>query len=185
MLFEPVAAPVRVEFIGEAVAESAETRVMYELGHAPVYYFPPQDVRKSLLVPSDHHSYCPYKGDASYWSVAVGAESLENAVWAYQDPYDEMEKLAGWMGFYWERFDWFENGAPVVAPREIDGRVNHLNNFAVLFPDLAADWHPQKNTGTRPYEFSADSKLKVWWKNVDNDEWRESIHSRVGRHRET
>lgn len=185
MLFRPLDARVRVESGGVVVADSGDARVMYELGHAPVYYLPGQDVRMSLLTPTDHHSHCPYKGDACYWTVNFTGKVLENAVWAYQDPYDEISELRGWMGFYWDRFDWFENGSSVDAPRETEGRISHTNNFAALHPELAADWNREKNDGIQPYEFAPDSKVKVWWRNVDDDEWQESIHSRVARHRKT
>lgn len=183
MPLQPLDATVRVELAGHVVADSGDARVMYELGHAPVYYLPAQHLNMTLLTPTDHHSHCPYKGDASYWTVRAGDAVAENAIWAYEDPYEEMSHLKGWMGFYWDPFQWFENGAAADTPRELDGRINHTNNFAALHPELAADWHPEKNRGIRPYEFAPDSKVKVWWKNVDNDEWRESIDARVTRQR--
>lgn len=183
ILFEPLSARVRVDCGGETIGETDNARVMYELGHAPVYYLPQSDVRMGLLTPTEHSSHCPYKGDARYWSVNAGGKSLENAIWAYDDPYEEMNMIRGWMGFYWDRFSWFENGEALDAPREIEGRVNQSNNFAAAYPDLAADWHPDKNERIRPYEFSPDSEVRVWWKSVDNDEWQESIKTRVERHR--
>ena len=185
MLFQPLGASVRVEVAGEVIAESTDARVMYELGHVPVYYLPRDDVRMSLLTPTEHSTHCPYKGDASYWTVQAADEARENAVWAYEDPYEEMAVLKGWMGFYWDRFDWYEDDQPIDAPRELDGRVNHENNFAALHPDLAADWHPDKNARIQPYEFAEHSKVKVWWRSIDNDEWQESIRDRVSRHRKS
>lgn len=182
---EPVAARLRVELGGEVVAESENARIMYELGHAPVYYFVRDDVRMRLLSPTNHHSHCPYKGDAGYFSVTAGGKTSDNAVWFYPEPYDQMAQLERLLGFYFDRFDaWYEDGRRIEAPREIEGRVNEHNNFAKTYPELAADWHPQKNERIRPYEFSADSDTKVWWRNVDNDEWTESIRSRVARHRD-
>lgn len=181
---EPVPARLRVELGGEDVAESENAQVMYELGHAPVYYFSREDVRMDLLTPSDHHTHCPYKGDAGYFSVIAGARSVENAVWYYDDPYEEMAHLKGLLGFYFERFDaWYENDQQIDAPREVEGRINERNNFAVLHPKLAADWHSEKNAGIKPYEFSDQSDTVVWWKNIDNDEWQESIRRRVERSR--
>lgn len=181
---EPVPARVRVELGGEIIADSNNARVMYELGHAPVYYLPREDVRMDLLEPTDCHSHCPYKGDASYFSVTMGKATAENAVWSYEDPYDEMAVLKDWLGFYWDRFDaWYEDDRRVESPRETDARINERNNFAAVYPDLAADWHPEKNPGINPYEFPPDSDAVVWWKNVNNDEWEESIHSRVSRTR--
>ncbi len=180
---EPVSARLWVQLGGEVVAESENARVMYELGHAPVYYFDRDDVRMDTLIPTDHHSHCPYKGDAGYYSVTAGGKTSENAVWYYPYPYDEMAQLEGLLGFYFDRFDgWYENGRRMEAPREIDGRVNERNNFAKTHPNLAAEWHPQKNAGIKPYEFSAQSETEVWWRNTDNDEWKESIRSRAARH---
>lgn len=185
MLFQPLATRVRVEYAGRVIAESSDPRVMHELGHAPVYYLPGRDVFLAFLIPTDHHSHCPYKGDASYWSVNIDGSVLENAVWAYEEPYEEMSELKDWMGFYWDRFEWFEDGEAVDAPREADGRINHTNNFTALYPELAADWHPEKNRRIKPYEFAPDSDVKVWWRSVDNDEWEESIRTRVARYRQS
>lgn len=180
----PLSAAVTVELGGEVLAQSKNARVMYELGHAPVFYIPRDDVRGELLSDSDHHSHCPYKGDAGYLSVRAGGVISENAIWYYDQPYDEMRQLKGLLGFYFERFDaWLLDGLKIDAPPEIDGRVNQQNNFARLHPSLAAEWHAEKNGRIKPYEFSAESETLVWWKNADNDEWRESIRSRVERER--
>ncbi len=180
----PVSATVTVELGGEIVVQSKNARVMYELGHAPVFYIPRDDVRRELLSDSDHHSHCPYKGDAGYLSVRAGGVISENAIWYYDQPYDEMRQLKGLFGFYFERFDaWYLDALRIDAPPEIEGRVNQQNNFARLHPSLAAEWHAEKNGRIRPYEFSAESETVVWWQNGDNQEWRESIRSRVERKR--
>lgn len=180
----PTSRRIRVELGGHTIADSTRARIMYELGHAPVYYLPREDVRMDLLTPSGHHTHCPYKGDAGYYSVSAGDKTAENAIWYYDEPYPEMAHLAGLLGFYFDRFDtWYEGGQKIDSPREIEGRINERNNFAVTHPELAADWHSEKNEGIKPYEFSTDSETVVWWKSVDNDEWSESIKSRVSRHR--
>ena len=84
---------VRVQFAGEWIADSTDMMLMYEANHLPVYYFPVKDVRLDLLHPTDHTSHCPYKGDASYWSIEAGGQVSENAVWAYQTPFDEMSAI--------------------------------------------------------------------------------------------
>ena len=103
--FDPLPAGVRVELAGETVAESNRARIMYEIGHAPAYYLPHADLRDDLLVSSQHHTHCPFKGGAAYWHVRVGDVTAENAVWTYSQPYEEMAHIAGWFGFYWGRFD--------------------------------------------------------------------------------
>jgi len=178
--FDPLPVPVRVALGGETVAESDDARVMYELGHAPVYYLPLGDVDERPLVPSERHTHCPYKGDARYWSVrAAGGEVVEDAIWAYRDPYDEMAHLAGWAGFYWDRFEWYEAGERVASPREIAGRCNERTHFAALYPELAREWHPERNPRLKPYEFPADSGTVVWWRDVEGREWAESVRARA------
>ena len=71
---------VRVKFNGETIADSKRVLLLRESGHMPVYYFPQEDVRMDLLIPTDRQSHCPYKGDASYWSVTVGDKVAKNAV---------------------------------------------------------------------------------------------------------
>jgi len=177
--FDPLPARVRAVLGGETVGESADARVMYELGHAPVYYLPRADVHEPLLERTAHHTHCPYKGDASYWTARTGTGGVENAVWSYEAPYDEMAHLAGWMGFYWEHFEWFEDGERVAGPREIAGRCNERSNFAACYPALARQWHPERNPRLAPYEFPADSGTVVWWRDADGHEWHESIRARV------
>ena len=104
---------VRVSFAGTVVADSADALRVEEAGHEPVYYLPARDVRTELMRPTAHKTHCPYKGDASYWSLEIGggdARHAENAVWAYPTPYDEMTALAGYFAFYPNRVDAIEVG---------------------------------------------------------------------------
>jgi uncharacterized protein (DUF427 family) len=71
---------------------------------------PEKDVRLDLMRPTEHHTRCPYKGEASYWTIEVPGEAgsirrSENAVWAYPSPYDEVSRLAGYYAFYPNRVD--------------------------------------------------------------------------------
>ena len=68
-------------------------KLLHEHAHLPIYYFPREDVRFDLLEPTDHHTRCPYKGEASYWSVRVGDQVAENAVWGYPEPLDDAPPL--------------------------------------------------------------------------------------------
>ena len=128
VLLEPSPRRVRVKFGGEWIADSTDMVLMYESGHLPVYYFPVKDVRLDLLHPTDHTSHCPYKGDASYWSIEAGGRASENAVWAYQTPYDEMTAigLQDYCAFYWDRVDhWFEEDEEIfVHARDPHKRVD-------------------------------------------------------------
>ena len=106
---EPCAARVRVELGGEVVADSARALLLHEASYPPVCYFPPDDVRMDLLVRTGHATHCPYKGDASYWTVEAGGRTAENAVWSYERPIPTMADIAGYLAFYRDRMDaWSE-----------------------------------------------------------------------------
>ncbi len=113
---EPCAKRVRVFLGDECIAESTATLLMCEGRYVPIYYFPRDDVRMDLLKRTDHHTYCPFKGEASYWTVNAGGKSAENAVWGYNTPYDEMAALKDYVAFYWDRMDaWFEEDEEVFV----------------------------------------------------------------------
>ena len=79
---------VVVSVAGKTVADSQHALTLREADYAPVQYIPLADVDESLLEATDHASYCPFKGDASYYNVPAGAERSANAVWVYRAPYD-------------------------------------------------------------------------------------------------
>ena len=178
--FDPLPARVQVMIGGETLADSTGARIMYELGHAPVYYLPRGDINATLLEPTDRDTYCPYKGHASYWTVRVGGRAEENAVWSYETPHAELAHIAGYMGFYWGRMDvWLEQGVEVAGPREIPGRIDTTGQLKACFPQLAEQWHPTKNAGIKPYEFAPYSNELVWWRDASGREWQARIKDRV------
>ncbi len=128
--FEASPRRVRVKFGGEWIADSTDMVLMYEVNHLPIYYFPVKDVRLDILHPTDHTSHCQYKGDASYWTIEAGGQTSENAVWAYQTPFDEMTaiNLQDYCAFYWDRVDqWFEEDEEIfVHPREPHKRIDTI-----------------------------------------------------------
>ena len=138
---------VRVQFGGEWIADSTEMVLMYEVGHLPVYYFPVKDVRLDMLHPTNHTSHCQYKGDASYWNVEAGGRTAENAVWAYQTPFDEMAAidLQDYCAFYWDRVDqWYEEDEEIfVHPRDPHKRIDAVPSSrpvkAILGGETVAD----------------------------------------------
>ena len=98
--FEDAPRRIRARFGGETVVDSRHAKILHEHGHLPLYYFPEDEVRADLLEPTDHHTRCPWKGEASYWSVRVGDRVAENAVWGYPEPLDEAPPLEGHFAFY-------------------------------------------------------------------------------------
>jgi uncharacterized protein (DUF427 family) len=94
---KPAGRRVQVRYKGELIADSREALVMEEGTYPPVYYVPRKDAKMERLVRTNHRTHCPFKGDASYYSVANGPE---NAVWSYEQPYDEMKLIEGLLAFY-------------------------------------------------------------------------------------
>jgi uncharacterized protein (DUF427 family) len=99
---------VRVKFGGAVVAETARALAMRERGYAVVFYIPREDADQSLLIRSAHSTYCPYKGDASYFSIRVGDRISENAIWTYETPYDAVSSIKERLAFYPNRVDVIE-----------------------------------------------------------------------------
>jgi uncharacterized protein (DUF427 family) len=98
-------AHVEVAIDGEALASSTRAVVLEETGLPPRFYFPRDDVRMDRLVSTRTETVCPFKGQASYWSVTVGGTELRDVAWAYDEPIDSMEGIAGLVCFYSERTD--------------------------------------------------------------------------------
>ena len=97
---------------GEAtIADSHSTLVLSEANPPPVRYIPLTDVDRSQLAASDLSTYCPYKGDASYYSIAPDAERGSDAVWFYDDPYPAVAEIKGHVAFYSDRVELSVNAA--------------------------------------------------------------------------
>jgi uncharacterized protein (DUF427 family) len=96
---------VSVVFNGETIAETTNAITLHEANYPPMYYLPRGDVRADVLTRTDHSTHCPFKGDASYWSIAVGGKESENAVWSYELPFDEVAEIKDHMAFYADRMD--------------------------------------------------------------------------------
>ncbi|MDQ2754834.1 MAG: DUF427 domain-containing protein [Actinomycetota bacterium] len=96
---------VEVTARGQKVAESDRPVLLDETGLATRYYLHPEDVRMDLLRSTSFQTTCPFKGQASYWSLDLGDEVLDGVVWSYQKPIAGAEAIAGLMCFYPERVD--------------------------------------------------------------------------------
>ena len=105
VLLEPSTYHVQVRFNGKIVADSQRPVIVQETGLPDVYYIPEEDVRREFLTKTDHQTYCPYKGHASYYTLTVGERSAENAVWCYPSPMVSVEGLKGLVSFYASKVD--------------------------------------------------------------------------------
>lgn len=122
---------VRVMIGGETIASSRRTVLLRETGHRPVYYFPREDVRMDLLEPTDHHTHCPYKGDASYWTIKVGDRAAERSVWSYDTNVLPLgEPVRDHVAFYFDRVDaWYEEAEQIYGhPRDPYHRVDVIES---------------------------------------------------------
>jgi uncharacterized protein (DUF427 family) len=119
---------IRVKAADQTVADSASTLLLLETGHRPVYYFARTHVRMDLLAPTNHRTHCPYKGDASYFSLRLDGRAIENAVWSYEQPIAGMEPIAQRLAFYWNKVDrWLEEDDEIFGhPRDPFHRVDVL-----------------------------------------------------------
>jgi uncharacterized protein (DUF427 family) len=99
---------VRVTVAGKVVAESTQALRLEEKGYPPVYYLPRSDADMSLLVRTTYSTYCPYKGDCTYYSIPVGGPKSENAVWTYEKPHEAVADIGEHLAFYHTRVDEIE-----------------------------------------------------------------------------
>ena len=121
---------VRVHFGGIRVADSVRTMLLRQHGFLPVYYFPSEDVRTDLLVPTDYTTHSPYKGTASYWHLRTAERTARFAVWSYAQPKPGSPDTRGCFGFDWHNMDaWYEEDERVyVHARDPLLRVDALRS---------------------------------------------------------
>ncbi|MEK9660580.1 MAG: DUF427 domain-containing protein [Alphaproteobacteria bacterium] len=126
--YEPSPKRMRATFADTPVFDTTRALILFETNHVPVYYVPCDDIAMELLTATAHVTWCPFKGEASYWSVNAGNKVAENAVWGYRQPYDEVADLSDYMAFYWNRLDhWYEEDEEVfVHARRLYVRVDIL-----------------------------------------------------------
>jgi uncharacterized protein (DUF427 family) len=101
---------VVVRLAGQVIADTRDALVLREASYPAVQYVPRKDVDMSLLSRTDHSTYCPYKGDAAYFSIPAGGARSENAVWTYEAPYDSVAIIKDHVAFYTDRVDSIEEG---------------------------------------------------------------------------
>ncbi len=106
---------VRVELAGLVVASSQRAHRVLETSQPPAYYVDPADVQMHLLTPSTHHTFCEWKGLASYYDVVVPEARADQAAWTYLDPTPAFEAIRGHVAFYAQQLECFMDDERVVA----------------------------------------------------------------------
>ncbi|HVT25064.1 MAG TPA: DUF427 domain-containing protein [Rhizomicrobium sp.] len=94
---------VTVKVGGRVIADTRRALSLREASYPAVNYIPCEDVDMALLERSDHSTYCPYKGECSYFSIPVGGEQARNAVWSYEAPYAAVAEIKNRLAFYPDR----------------------------------------------------------------------------------
>ena len=113
---EPTVRHLQVIFAGEIIADTQRGYRILETSHPPTYYIPPEDVNQDFLVPSNHRSFCEFKGHASYVDIAVNDRKARQAVWYYANPSAPYAAIRHYLSFYASRVDaCFVNGEKVLA----------------------------------------------------------------------
>src|SRR4051794_26203688 len=114
---EPAAKRWRAFFAGHVIADSADALILKEADYPPRVYFPRADVSMEYMSRTDRGTHCPYKGDASYYTVLMDGEFAENAVWSYEHPFPAMDPIAGRLSFYPDKIEVYEVDEAQVNPR--------------------------------------------------------------------
>lgn len=102
---EPNHARVIVRAAGHTIADTRSALTLRESSYPAVHYIPRRDVDISMLVRSEHATYCPYKGECSYYSIPAGGDRAINSVWTYEQPYDAVHEIKDYVAFYPDRVD--------------------------------------------------------------------------------
>jgi uncharacterized protein (DUF427 family) len=123
---EAVPQRVRAVFNGETVIDTRQAKVLYESNIRGQWYVPAADVRADLLTPTNTSTHCPFKGDASYWTLTVGDRTLRDVMWSYEHPLPGSAAIAGMRAVYFDKMDaWYEEEERVFAhPRDPYHRVD-------------------------------------------------------------
>ena len=105
LLFSSFPRRIRAVLGGRTIVDSEQVMLLHESNIFPVLYLPKTDVSMELLTKTDRSTHCPFKGDASYWTIAAGDVVAENAAWSYETPIDSAAWLDGYLAIEWGRMD--------------------------------------------------------------------------------
>ena len=101
---------VRVRFGDRIVADTTRALTLQEAHYPPVHYIPRADADMNALTRTAHHTHCPYKGEASYFTIEADGRTAENAVWTYEQPFPAVVEIKEYLAFYPNRVDAIEEG---------------------------------------------------------------------------
>jgi uncharacterized protein (DUF427 family) len=118
-----------VVYNGHVIADSRRALTLKEASYRPVLYFPREDVEMAFLTRTEHSTYCPYKGDASYYTLLMDGRFADNAVWSYETPYPAMETIQGLLAFYPNQVEIHEF-ADAAAPEAVADAILHTDDGA-------------------------------------------------------
>jgi uncharacterized protein (DUF427 family) len=173
---------VQVLFEGHSIATSDDVLVLREAGHDPVRYFPRDHVAMPFLRKTDKVTYCPYKGEASYYTIMRDRQIIENAIWSYENPLPGVGQIAGRLAFYPEHFD-FQVGAQSASDTEAADRGHpEAANAPARGVDAARSFAPAGGSADRDVDEvvkhtdsgSGASQATHWDANVsmpDDEAW--------------
>jgi uncharacterized protein (DUF427 family) len=133
---EPATRRWRAHFSHHVIADTNDALILREAGLPPVVYFPRADVAMEYMGRTERHTRCPFKGDASYYTLTMDGEIAENVAWSYEDPFEAMESIARRIAFYPDRVDVYDvddaavnprHHEPMVARSEIEEVIRHTD----------------------------------------------------------
>lgn len=121
--------PKRVEVVynGHAIADTRRALELKEASYHAAQYIPREDVDMAFLTRTDHHTYCPYKGEASYYTILMDGQFAENAVWSYEDPYPAMAEIKDLLAFYPNKVEIRQRDEP-GGPDAIRAAIEHTDS---------------------------------------------------------
>jgi len=148
---KPAAKRWRAKFAGHVIADSDHAIVLQEADYPPVVYFPRADVSMAYMSRTDRSTHCPYKGDASYYTVLMDGQFAENAVWTYDLPYPAMEPIAERLAFYPDKIEVYAVDDAEVNPHPRRTRESDGEDFAITVDDVVQHTDSGSGASQKPH----------------------------------
>jgi uncharacterized protein (DUF427 family) len=136
---EPATMRWRAKFSGHLIADSNDAVILREADYPPVVYFPREDVGMGFMGRTERSTHCPYKGDASYFTLTMDGQVAENVAWSYEQPYEDMGTIAGKIAFYADRVEVY-----AVDDALVNKHPEHEDVDAIVLHTDAGDGRSQR-----------------------------------------